>query len=139
MSQVYSELGRLTEHDLVLATGEGRGTTYTISDAGRQHSRRWMRETPTGFPVLKHPVALRLLLGHLVDRDATLAMLARPRRALAKERADLPEVRERLRGRDASGRGFRHPSPRGRLGPRLLRQRGRIVRDLIRRLAREGP
>ena len=139
MSQVYSELGRLTEHELVIATGEGRGTTYTISDAGRSALAAWMRETAPGFPVLKHPVALRLLLGHVVDRDATLAMLRDHVRALAKERADLLEVRESLRGRDGPGAAFRHPSLVADWGLDYFDNESRIVSDLIRRLEEEGP
>src|SRR3954466_754365 len=54
MSQVYSELARLTEHGLVRPLGEGRGTTYRITAKGRKDLARWMRETPVGFPVLKH-------------------------------------------------------------------------------------
>jgi DNA-binding PadR family transcriptional regulator len=139
MSQVYSELGRLTEHELVIATGEGRGTTYTISDAGRAALAAWMRETAPGFPVLKHPVALRLLLGHVVDRDATLAMLRDHVQALAKERAALLEVRESLRGRDGPGAAFRHPSLVADWGLDYFDNESRIVSDLIRRLEEEGP
>lgn len=139
MSQVYSELGRLSEHELVIATGEGRGTTYTISDAGREALAAWMRESAPGFPVLKHPVALRLLLGHVVDRDTTLAMLRDHVRALEKERAALLEVRESLRGRDAPGAAFRHPSLVADWGLDYFDNESRIVSDLIRRLEEEGP
>ena len=69
-----------------------------------------MRDSAPGFPVLKHPVALRLLLGHVVDGETTLAMLRDHVRALAKDRAALLEVRESLRGRDAPGEAFRHPT-----------------------------
>ena len=137
MSQVYSELARLTEHDLVTATGEGRGTTYTISDAGREALTTWMRDSAPGFPVLKHPVALRLLLGHLVDRDTTLEMLRDHVRALAKERAALLEVRESLRGSDTPGAPFRHPSLVADWGLDYFDNESRILSDLIRRLEEE--
>lgn len=139
MSQVYSELARLTTHDLVTATGEGRGTTYTISDAGRDALAAWMRDSSPGFPVLKHPVALRLLLGHMVDAETTLAMLHDHVRALEKERAALLEVRESLRGRDAPGAAFRHPSLVADWGLDYFDNESRIVSDLIRRLEEEGP
>jgi DNA-binding PadR family transcriptional regulator len=139
MSQVYSELGRLTEHDLVVARGEGRGTTYTISDSGRAALAAWMRDSAPGFPVLKHPVALRLLLGHVVDRETTLAMLRDHVRALEKERAALLEVRESLRGADSPGAVFRHPSLVADWGLDYFDNESRIVSDLIRRLEEEGP
>ncbi|UUZ59970.1 hypothetical protein [Nocardioides sp. B-3] len=116
MSRVYSELARLTAHGLVTATGEGRGTTYTISDAGREALATRMRDSAPGFPVLKHPVALRLLLGHVVDSETTLAMLRDHVLALAKERDALLEVRESLRGNDAPGEAFRHPRASSRTG-----------------------
>ena len=139
MSQVYSELARLTEHGLVTASGEGRGTTYTISDAGRAALAVWMRESAPGFPVLKHPVALRLLLGHVVDRETTLSMLREHVLALEKERAALLEVRESLHGRDAPGDAFRHPSLVADWGLDYFDNESRIVSDLIRRLEEEGP
>src|SRR3954451_22230 len=68
MSQVYSELRRLGERGLVEPVVDDGGTTrYRITDAGRAVLADWMDETPAGFPVLKHPVALRLLMGHVVD------------------------------------------------------------------------
>ena len=138
MSQVYSELGRLTEHGLVTATGEGRGTTYTISDRGRDALATWMRDSAPGFPVLKHPVALRLLLGHVVDRETTLAMLRDHVRALEKERDALVEVRESLRGADSPGEVFRYPSLVADWGLDYFENESRIVGDLIRRLEEEG-
>ena len=138
MSQVYSELARLTERGLVVASGEGRGTTYTISDPGRDALTEWMRDSAPGFPVLKHPVALRLLLGHLVDPDTTLSLLRDHVRALEKEREALVEVRESLRGSDAPGEAFRHPSLVADWGLDYFDNERRIVSDLIRRLEMEG-
>src|ERR1700749_4253598 len=60
MSQIYSELSRLTEHGLVEpvpSQSEGRTTTaYRITRAGRRVLRTWMDDSPVGFPVLKHTV-----------------------------------------------------------------------------------
>jgi DNA-binding PadR family transcriptional regulator len=134
MSQVYSELGRLAERGLVVARGEGRGTTYTISPEGRAALAAWMRETAPGFPVLKHPVALRLLLGHVVDREATLQMLRDHVEALAAEHEALGRVRASLRGRDEVGKPFRHPSLVADWGLDYLANERRIVEDLIRRI-----
>ena len=137
MSQVYSELARLTERGLVVADGTGRGTTYTISDAGRDALSTWMRDSAPGFPVLKHPVALRLLLGHVVDPATTLSMLRDHVRALEKEREALLEVRESLRGADAPGEVFRHPSLVADWGLDYFDNESRIVSDLILRLEDE--
>jgi DNA-binding PadR family transcriptional regulator len=109
MSQVYSELTRLTEHRLVKAL-RGEPTRYRITAAGRRRLERWMRETPAGFPVLKHPVALRLLLGHVVDRAETIAMLEQYAAALGTQRAELQGVRDSLAGRDDPGESFRNPA-----------------------------
>lgn len=137
MSQVYSELARLTEHGLVTAIGDGRATAYTISDRGREALTTWMRDSAPGFPVLKHPVALRLLLGSVVDRETTLGMLREHVRALAKEREALLEVRESLRGHDEPGSVFRHPSLVADWGLDYFENETRIVGDLIRRLEEE--
>lgn len=139
MSQVYSELARLTKRGLVIASGEGRGTTYTISGPGRDALVAWMGDSAPGFPVLKHPVALRLLLGHMVDRETTLDMLREHVRALAAERDALVEVRESLRGGDGPGEVFRHPSLVADWGLDYFENESRIVGDLIRRLEEEGP
>lgn len=139
MSQVYSELARLRKRGLVLARTGGDTTTYRISGQGRRALEEWMRESEPGFPILKHPVALRLLLGHVVDPETTLSMLRDHVRALDRERAALLEVRESLRGRDSPGAAFRHPSLVADWGLDYFENERRIVSDLIRRLEEEGP
>jgi DNA-binding PadR family transcriptional regulator len=78
-SQVYSELGRLAEHGLVAAStrpDDGRDvTTYAITGKGRAALRSWLDDTPTGFPVLKHPVLLRLFVGHVAEPGRIEEML----------------------------------------------------------------
>lgn len=138
MSQVYSELARLKERGLVLAHAGGDTTTYQISPQGRSALEEWMRESEPGFSVLKHPVALRLLLGHVVDPATTIAMLEAHVSALDAERAALLEVREGLRGADAPGQPFRHPSLVADWGLDYLDNERRIVATLIERLQEEG-
>ncbi len=133
-SQVYSELRRLTDAGLVRAKGEGRGTTYRITARGRRDLATWMRETPAGFPVLKHPVALRLLLGHVVDTEDTLAMLRAHVEALGEELSALREVRESLRGADHDGEVFRHPALVADWGLDYLEAEREIVARLVRRV-----
>jgi DNA-binding PadR family transcriptional regulator len=79
MSQIYSELARLTDHGLVEPTtseGEGRRTTtYRITSDGRSALADWMAESRVGFPVLKHSVLLRLLIGHVGEPERIRTML----------------------------------------------------------------
>ena len=151
MSQVYSELARLTERGLVLtrsrrSASQGRSggvetagsTTYRLSAKGRRALEAWMRGTEPGFSVLKHPVALRLLLGHVVDPGTTIAMLEAHVEALDAEREALQRVREGLRGSDAPGQAFRHPSLVADWGLDYFDNERRIVTSLITRLREEG-
>jgi DNA-binding PadR family transcriptional regulator len=114
MSQIYTELRRLTEHGLVRADARTDGgrevTSYAITDAGQEALRTWMAETPAGFPVLKHTVLLRLLVGHASAPGQTRRMLLDYLDELARATADLADVRAALRGSDRPGEPFRFPS-----------------------------
>ena len=128
MSQIYTELRRLTGLGLVRADArpdDGREvTTYAITEAGQQALRDWMDQTPAGFPVLKHTVLLRLLIGHASEPERTRRMLLDYLDELERATTDLAEVREALRGADRPGEPFRFPVAGRRLGARLLRRRG---------------
>ncbi|MCL3862259.1 PadR family transcriptional regulator [Actinotalea sp. K2] len=104
MSQVYSEMGRLVRAGMVAAQHDAAGarptTRYVITDDGRVAVRTWMDRTAVGFPVLKHPVALRLLMGHLSTPEAMRAMLEEYRASLAVRRAELQGVRDQLGDRE---------------------------------------
>jgi DNA-binding PadR family transcriptional regulator len=114
MSQIYTELRRLTGLGLVRADARADGgrevTTYAITDAGQQALREWMDETPAGFPVLKHTVLLRLLIAHASEPGQTRRMLLDYLEELDSAIADLGQVREALRGADQPGEPFRFPS-----------------------------
>ena len=114
MSQIYTELRRLTGLGLVRADArpdDGREvTTYAITDAGQQALRDWMDRTPAGFPVLKHTVLLRLLIGHASEPEQT-----RPHAAGLPRRAGAGHDRPR---RGAGGAARRGPAGRGRSGSR---------------------
>ncbi|MGN6252114.1 MAG: hypothetical protein ACTHNS_09915 [Marmoricola sp.] len=136
MSQVYSELGRLAEHRLVRVLG-GEPARYRITAAGRRRLEAWMRGTPAGFPVLKHPVALRLLMGHVVDSDETVAMLEEYAAALDAQRATLQAVRDSLVGRDAAGEAFRNPALVADWGLAYYDSEAEITERTVRRLREE--
>jgi DNA-binding PadR family transcriptional regulator len=141
MSQVYSELGRLTRHGLVKAVTGGtsrRTTRYQITDEGRKTLRAWMDGTPAGFPVLKHPVALRLLIGHVLDPEGVAQLLRDYLDDLARQRKDLTEVRESLRGSDTPGDPFRYPSLVADWGLAYYDAEEQITRDLLARIESEG-
>ncbi len=114
MSQIYTELRRLTDHGLVRADARQDGgrevTSYAITEAGQEALRAWMDGTPAGFPVLKHTVLLRLLIGHATEPARTRQMLHDYLAELDTARHDLTEVREALRGADRPGEPFRFPS-----------------------------
>ena len=140
MSQVYTELERLTDHGLVRPREAGpnqKSSKYRITAKGRTALTRWLEEAPAGYPTLKHPVALRLLIGHLVDPTRTRALLREHLDQLAGQRADLEGVRESLRGRDAPGEAFRYPSLVADWGLEYLAGEQAIVEKLLLRLDEE--
>jgi DNA-binding PadR family transcriptional regulator len=114
MSQIYSELARLSASGFVAATtsaGAGRPTTtYRITEAGRTALHEWLATTPIAFPVLKHTVLLRLLIGHATEPERITAMLEDYVAQLAIALDDLRTVRDTLRGGDAPGQAFYYPS-----------------------------
>ena len=114
MSQVYSEVRRLTDHGLVTSHAQRDGgrevTRYAITEAGQTALREWMETTPAGFPVLKHGVLLRLLVAHASEPGRTRSMLHDYLAELDLALRDLSSVREGLRGADGPGEPFRFPS-----------------------------
>lgn len=139
MSQVYSELNRLHAHGLVQKDGQGRGTAYSLTDRGERELKRWLADEPPGFPMLKHPVALRLMLSALVGPEATEQMLHAHLEAVHDERAALEEVRRSLEGHDGPGEVFHYPSMVAEWGLSYLGNEAQIVRDLLERLGAERP
>ena len=102
MSQVYTELDRLTEHGLVTPREAGphkKSSRYRITAKGRRALTRWLEESPVGFPTLKHPVALRLLIGHLVDPERSKTLLREHLEALADGQAVAAQRVQRSRAR----------------------------------------
>jgi DNA-binding PadR family transcriptional regulator len=143
MSQVYTELRRLTDHGLVAADVRADGgrdvTTYAITAAGQAALREWMDTTPAGFPVLKHTVLLRLLIGHVTAPEQTRQMLYDYVGELDRAIDDLEVVREGLRGADQPGQPFRFPSLVADWGLDYFAAETRHARRTLAHLDEAGP
>jgi DNA-binding PadR family transcriptional regulator len=104
MSQIYTELERLSSHGYVRADEHTSGKRPTkhfhITPDGREALQTWLHTSEHEFPVLKHPIALRLMLGAMMGPDEVRAMLDSYEVALAERRRDLEAVREMLGDRE---------------------------------------
>ena len=105
MSQIYTELDRLSRRGFVEAVDDtsGKRTTrrFRITPDGREALTTWLHTSEHEFPVLKHPIALRLMLGSLMGPGEIGAMLDGYVEALAARRQELQAVREFLGDREA--------------------------------------
>ena len=105
MSQIYTELDRLSRRGFVEAVDDtsGKRTTrrFRITSDGREALTTWLHTSEHEFPVLKHPIALRLMLGSLMGPGEIEAMLDGYVEALAARRQELQAVREFLGDREA--------------------------------------
>ena len=112
MSQVYCELARLTDAGLVAAGGVGRGTTYTISDAGRRALETLAARHPGRLPRLQAPG------GAAADDRPPDRRRHAPHHARATRRArwrrsagaTCARCGPACAARDAPGEAFHHPS-----------------------------
>src|SRR5689334_1975553 len=77
-SQIYPELGRLTEAGMVEVVGEGarNSRTYALTDAGRAELRTWMLETEPNRSQ-RNETALRWFLVALLDPEDRRVVLER--------------------------------------------------------------
>jgi DNA-binding PadR family transcriptional regulator len=100
MSQVYREIERLAERVLVAQRSvvrEGSRPTkvYRLTPAGTEAVRDWLAEPPEP-PTLKHPIALRVFFGHLLEPEDLRKALQAHRDWCEQMLADLDEVRQSL-------------------------------------------
>ncbi|HKE71685.1 MAG TPA: helix-turn-helix transcriptional regulator [Nocardioidaceae bacterium] len=102
MSQVYSELTKLAELGHVEVTAKPRGWRvtrhYRITAAGHRALEAWLADMRPEFPILKHSVALRLMMGHLAGDDAMRRMLETYASDLETRHSELAAVRKSLGG-----------------------------------------
>ena len=134
MSQVYTELARLARLGFV-AAAEGRGSgrsgrRYHITAHGLEELTRWLAEAPVEAPVLKHPAALRVFFGHLVDRPRLRAILDEHRARLLEQLEALDAIRADL----ADDPTWRHARLVAGWGERLYRHELETVGVIRRRL-----
>ena len=105
MSQIYTELDRLSRNGYVEAVDDnsGKRTTrrFLITSDGRESLTSWLHTSEHEFPMLKHPIALRLMLGSLMGPGEVEAMLDGYVEAVAARRKELEGVREMLGDNEA--------------------------------------
>jgi len=111
MSHIYRELQRLEQLGFVEGTeapqdGLRNKRMYHITPSGRTAVTRWLVETPAETPMLKHPAALRVWLGHLVEPDDLSRLLSAHVDRLRDELADIDASIDGVRDDDA----MRYPS-----------------------------
>jgi DNA-binding PadR family transcriptional regulator len=100
MSQVYREVERLAEGGYVssrrvVREGSRETTVYRLTAAGEAAVRAWLA-APPGPPLLKHPVALRVFFGHLLDANELRQAIEAHRDWCDRMLADLEDVRREL-------------------------------------------
>ncbi|MEV7194155.1 PadR family transcriptional regulator [Streptomyces sp. NPDC093510] len=122
ISQIYAELRRLEA--LGYATSRRSGPeaprtkrAYTITDEGRAALAAWAGGgRDVGPPVLKHPLLLRVWLGHLSSPEQLRALVAAH---IAQTEAELREVRAALSRADGAP-AWSHPQVALRWSERRL-------------------
>ncbi|WP_187282495.1 PadR family transcriptional regulator [Streptomyces sp. MS191] len=131
ISQIYAELRRLEERGYVTSARSGpeeprAKRRYAITDAGRAALDAWA--AGEGGPVvLKHPLVLRVWLGHLAAPERLRALvedhLALTHDELAEVRAALARAREEPR--------WRHPVVALRWSERRLLAELELAREML--------
>ncbi|MBT2508431.1 PadR family transcriptional regulator [Streptomyces sp. ISL-98] len=99
ISQIYAELRRLESLGYAASRRSGpeeprTKRQYAITEAGRAALAEWADSAgDVGPPVLKHPLVLRVWLGHLADPER---LRERVEDHIARTRGELKEVRDAL-------------------------------------------
>lgn len=100
MSQVYAELRRLADAGLVTVRHVGPRDTkrYRLSADGRRELVDWLSQGPVEPPTLKHHVALRAFLGHLIDPKVLIEQLEAHRDWCDQLVTELLAIQEEVHG-----------------------------------------
>jgi DNA-binding PadR family transcriptional regulator len=134
MSQVYTELDRLAGRGLVRGseqqTGRRTSQSYAITDDGLAALQDWLSTSTADFPTLKHPTALRLLMGALVGPERVRQLLLEYLDELAERRHELESVRSMLGEQER----VRYPAMVAEWGLGYYDAEAGIVRELIEKL-----
>lgn len=141
ISQIYAELRRLEA--LGYATSRRSGPeeprakrSYAITDAGRAALAAWADGgRDPGPPVLKHPLLLRIWLGHLTAPER---LRDRVEGHIARTEGELKQVREAL-GRSEGVEAWAHPRIALRWSARRLEAEIGLARDMLADLAAAEP
>jgi len=101
MSQIYAELDRLAEAGLVTCreakrAGARPGRLWRLTAKGRRPLARWAEEEPVAPTVFRHHLALRLMLGALVDPARLQAQVDEHISRTEADRHALQRVRDEL-------------------------------------------
>jgi DNA-binding PadR family transcriptional regulator len=112
MSQIYAELDRLAAQELVTSReaqrpGSRPGRVWKLTAKGRRRLARWAADEPVPPPVYRDHLALRLMLGALVEPDRLEEMVDEQRAHIAADRADLQAVAD---GLDPADPDLAHPA-----------------------------
>jgi DNA-binding PadR family transcriptional regulator len=107
-SQIYPELARLREADLIEQTGEGpRGAKeYSLTASGRDEVERWLRETTPGRTT-RDEALLRVFFLWLLEPDEAAAYLDREAEYQRRLLADLERIASSPAPTDAKERSYR--------------------------------
>ncbi|WP_069883880.1 helix-turn-helix transcriptional regulator [Streptomyces luteocolor] len=144
ISQIYAELRRLEGLGYAASRRSGPDAprtkrSYAITDEGRAALAAWAGGGQDAGPaVLKHPLLLRVWLGHLTEPDHLRALVGEH---IARTKGELKEVRDALARADGA-EAWSHPEVALRWSERRLEAEVELAEamlgDLDELAAREG-
>lgn len=130
-SQIYAELRRLETLGLVRAVGPAGGRRrkqlYRITAKGTATLRRWLERSEPGPPVVKHPTALRVWLGHLMDTARLRELVVRHRDEMAAQGEAAGKAAAVAGGHD----GWEYPAAITAWSQRSFRAQQRLADELL--------
>lgn len=141
ISQIYAELRRLEARGYATSRRSGpeeprAKRSYAITEQGRAALAGWAGGTEdAGPPVLKHPLLLRVWLGHLTAPDQLRALVAEH---IAQTEGDLKEARDAL-ARAAGTEAWSHPHIALRWSVRRLESEVDLARAMLADLEEADP